>query len=98
MLQVTVIRDEKERILRGLKKRRLKNVEESIENILALDQDRKQTQKRQDELQAEGNVLAKEIGSLMKSGQKEKAEDLKARTGEIKKQVADLTPVLSKIE
>ncbi|MBL7859179.1 MAG: serine--tRNA ligase [Cyclobacteriaceae bacterium] len=98
MLQVATIRDEKERIIQGLKKRRLKNIEESIENILQLDQKRRQAQKQQDELQAEANVLAKEIGNLMKSGQREEAEQRKARTAELKKTIADLSADLSKTE
>lgn len=98
MLQVSAIRDEKERIIKGLKKRRFKNVEESLEAILSLDQTRRQTQQRQDTLLSESNSLAKEIGNLMKSGKKEEAEKLKTRTAEIKKAVADLGPELTKTE
>jgi seryl-tRNA synthetase len=98
MLQVSVIREEKDKIIRGLKKRRLKNIEESLDGILSLDQKRRQTQQQQDNLLAESNTLAKEIGNLMKSGQKEQAEKLKTRTAEIKKQIADLGPELSKAE
>jgi len=98
MLQVATIRDEKEKVIQALKKRRLKNIEETIENILSLDQKRKQTQRRQDDLLAESNTLAKEIGNLMKSGQKEKAEQLKSRTAEIKATVADLATDLATTE
>jgi seryl-tRNA synthetase len=98
MLQVSVIRDEKERIVVGLKKRRLKNIETSLDNILSLDQKRRQTQQQQDALLAESNNLAKEIGNLMKSGKKEDAEKLKARTAEIKKIIADLGPELTRTE
>jgi seryl-tRNA synthetase len=98
MLQVSVIRDEKEKVIQGLKKRRLKNIEPTLDNILSLDQKRKATQQRQDTLLAESNSLAKEIGNLMKSGNKEEAEKLKIRTGEIKKQVADLGPELVRTE
>jgi seryl-tRNA synthetase len=98
MLQVSVIRDEKERIVVGLKKRRLKNIESSLDNILSLDQKRRQTQQQQDALLAESNNLAKEIGNLMKSGRKEDAEKLKARTAEIKKIIADLGPELARTE
>jgi seryl-tRNA synthetase len=98
MLQVSVIRDEKERIVVGLKKRRLKNIETSLDNILSLDQKRRQTQQQQDALLAESNNLAKEIGNLMKSGKKDDAEKLKARTAEIKKIIADLGPELARTE
>jgi seryl-tRNA synthetase len=98
MLQVSVIRDEKEKVITGLKKRRIKNVEETLDKILSLDQKRRQTQQQQDALLAESNTLAKEIGNMMKSGQKDQAEKLKGRTAEIKKIIADLGPELTKTE
>jgi len=98
MLQVATIREEKDRIINGLKKRRFKNIEPTIESVLALDQKRKQTQRQQDDLQAESNGLAKEIGNLMKAGQKEQAEKLKTRTAEIKKTVSELSSELTVTE
>jgi seryl-tRNA synthetase len=98
MLQVSVIREEKEKVIQGLKKRRLKNIEETIDKILSLDQKRRQTQQQQDGLLAESNALAKEIGNLMKSGQKDQAETLKAKTAELKKTISDLGPELAKAE
>jgi seryl-tRNA synthetase len=98
MLQVSTIRDEKDKIIQGLKKRRLKNIEQTIESILSLDQSRRQTQKQQDEFQGEANALAKEIGALMKSGDKQKAEELKARTAQIKTQTAELSAQLANTE
>jgi seryl-tRNA synthetase len=98
MLQVSVIRDDKEKVILGLKKRRLKGIETSLESILSLDQKRRQTQQQQDTFLAESNSLAKEIGNLMKSGQKDQAEKLKARTAELKKSIADLGPELMRTE
>jgi seryl-tRNA synthetase len=98
MLQVSTIRDEKDKVIQGLKKRRLKNIEQTIESILSLDQTRRQTQKQQDEFQGEANALAKEIGALMKAGDKQKAEELKARTAQIKTQTAELTAQLANTE
>jgi seryl-tRNA synthetase len=98
MLQVSTIREDKEKVIRGLKKRRFKNVEESIETILSLDQKRRQTQQQQDTLLAESNSLAKEIGNLMKAGQKEQAEKLKIRTADLKKSIAELATELTKAE
>lgn len=98
MLQVSAIREEKEKIIHALKKRRIKNIEESLDQILLLDQKRRQTQQRQDALLAESNGLAKEIGGLMKAGQKDQAEAMKTRTAEIKKTIADLGPELASTE
>jgi seryl-tRNA synthetase len=98
MLQVSTIRDHKEKVISGLKKRRIKNIESTLESILSLDQKRRQTQQQQDNFLAESNALAKQIGTLMKNGQKEEAEKLKVRTAELKKSTADLAPELAKTE
>lgn len=95
MLQVSILRDEKEKVIQGLKKRRLRDVEQSIEGILDLDLKRRQAQQQQDALLAEANAIAREIGTLMKSGNKEKAEELKSKTAQMKKQIADLGGELS---
>ena len=98
MLQVSNIREEKEKVIHGLKKRRLQNVEQSIEDVLTLDKRRRQTQQQQDSLLSEANAIAREIGNLMKSGKRSEADALKAKTVEIKKQIAELGPELSKTE
>lgn len=95
MLQINILREEKERVIQGLKKRRLKNIEETLDEVLALDSRRKQTQQKHDELLAESNALAREIGNLMKAGKKEEAEHRKARTAEIKKLVSELSETLN---
>ena len=47
--------------------------------ILELDKIRKTTQKQGDDLKAESNSCAKQIGDLMKSGKKEEGEALKIK-------------------
>jgi seryl-tRNA synthetase len=63
MLQVSVIREDKEKVITGLKKRRLKGVETTLESILSLDQKRRQTQQLQDNLLAESNSLPKKLAT-----------------------------------
>ncbi|MEX1239061.1 MAG: serine--tRNA ligase [Cyclobacteriaceae bacterium] len=98
MLQVSFLREEKEKVIQGLKKRRLKNVEQTIEGILGLDLKRRQTQQQQDTLLSEANTLAREIGNLMKAGKKQEAEELKARTVQMKKKITELGADLSETE
>ena len=98
MLQVSFIREEREKVIQGLKKRRVRNAEESIETILNLDLKRRQTQQQQDSLLAESNAIAREIGNLMKSGRKTEAEEMKAKTANMKKQISELGPELARIE
>ena len=77
MLQVTTIREQKEKIIAGLKKRGMKNVEELISTALDLDTKRKDTQKLADDLKAKSNADSKLIGELMKSGKKDEATALR---------------------
>jgi len=98
MLQIHIVRDQREKVIQGLKKRRLKDAEVLVDTALALDQKRKDVQRRNDDVLAESNVLAKEIGNLMKSGQKEKAEEIKIKTTGLKKTAAELNTQLSSIE
>lgn len=95
MLQLAVIREQKDRIIAALAKRRIKNIGETIEQVISLDQARRQTQQQHDELLAESNKLAREIGELMKSGQKQEAENRKLATAELKKKVAALSETLA---
>lgn len=95
MLQLAVIREQKEQIIKALGKRRIKNIGETIEQVISLDQTRRQTQQQHDELLGESNKLAREIGELMKSGRKQEAEDRKASTAELKKKVAALSATLT---
>src|SRR5882672_6430293 len=91
MLQINTVRDQRNKVIEGLKKRRFKDAEALIDAALSLDQRRKDIQKKNDEILGESNTLAKEIGHLMKSGQKEKAEELKVKTSELKKTSVELS-------
>lgn len=98
MLQVSVIRENKDRVIAALKKRRLKDAETSVNQVLELDQARRQVQQQHDELLAQSNAMAREIGALMKAGKKEEAEEKKVKTAELKKSIATLSETLSNTE
>lgn len=83
MLQVPFIRDHREKVIEGLKKRNLDAVQ-MIDEVIALDENRRRLQTELDNTLAESNSLSKEIGTLYKSGQADKANALKERTGELK--------------
>ncbi len=98
MLQIHVVREDREKIILGLKKRRLKDAGVLIDKAIALDQKRRETQRHNDDILSQANNLAKEIGVLMKAGEKEKAEEIKAKTSLLKKTSGDLTAELSSVE
>lgn len=83
MLQVPFIRDNKELVINRLKKRNI-DATNDIETVLKLDEERRTLQTQLDSVLAESNSISKEIGVLFKSGQVEKANQLKAKTGQLK--------------
>lgn len=98
MLQVAIIREEKDRLIAAFAKRRLKNIEETLNRVIALDDERKSIQQKQESAQAEANNLAKQIGAMMKAGKKEEAEVLKKRTAELKELAGAAGETLAGVE
>ena len=94
MLQLNTIREEKDRILSGLKKRNFKELH-LVDNIIALDEKRRATQLSLDETLAKSNNLSKEIGSLFKAGETDKANALKEQTATLKEDIKTLTDTLN---
>ncbi len=85
MLQVKVFREEKRRILNGLRKRNWSAQQlRVIDQILKTDDERRAVQKELDDALAEGNRLAKQIGALMGQGKKDDAEAMKTQVAALK--------------
>ncbi len=83
MLQLQAIREQKDAIIKALKKRKI-DAKPLLESVITLDEKRKAIQTKLDNTLAEGNKLSKEIGMLFKSGKAELANTLKEKTGELK--------------
>jgi seryl-tRNA synthetase len=79
MLALQFIRENKDSLLLGLQKRGFKNPE-VIDQIIELDQKRRSQQAKLDSLLAESNQMAKEIGTLFKSGELDQANLLKEKS------------------
>jgi seryl-tRNA synthetase len=97
MLLIQDIREQYDALAARLGKRNL-DAKPLFDALLKLDDSRKATQKQLDDMLAEGNQLAKEIGGLMKSGQKAEAEALRARTAAIKESAKELQNKLASLE
>ncbi|WP_088324224.1 serine--tRNA ligase [Polaribacter tangerinus] len=95
MLQVQFIREHKEAVLEGLKKRNFQEAEVLVEKVLTTDENRRATQVFLDDILAESNKLSKEIGGLFKSGEVQKATLLKQKTTALKEQSKELSEKLS---
>ena len=95
MLQVQFIRDNKETVLEGLAKRNFANAETIIEQVLTADKNRRKTQVELDNTLAESNKMSKEIGGFYKSGEVQKANILKEKTGQLKEKSKELAESLN---
>lgn len=83
MLTIQQIRNEKELTIKRLAKKGVDAVE-IIGKIETLDDKRKAIQQELDANLAEQNAIAKEVGVLYKSGQAQKAEEMKSRAACLK--------------
>ncbi|WP_423146980.1 serine--tRNA ligase [Rubrolithibacter danxiaensis] len=97
MLQVSYIRENKEKVLERLSLKNFKQPE-LVDEIISLDEARRQTQVTLDSISAEANTAAKQIGDLMRQGKKEEAEAIKTKTSSFKEQIKALGDQLAAIE
>ena len=97
MLQVNYIRENREKVLERLSVRHFKQTE-LVDEIIKTDEERRQVQTSLDNLSAIANASAKQIGELMRNGQKEQAEALKAEATNSKEQHKKLSDQLANSE
>jgi len=83
MLGLQYLRENKEAVLKGLQKRGFSSPE-LVDQIVQLDQERRNKQTELDALLAKSNQMAKEIGALFKSGDTVKANLLKEKSAAAK--------------
>ncbi len=103
MLEITRIRTEKEAIIKGLKKRHF-DAKPIIDSILSKDEQWRNSKTEMEQIAAELNIIAKEIGELFKSGKqaeantaKEKTTDLKAKESALKANVDTLDQEITQL-
>ena len=89
MLTLKMLRDDPQMVIDKLK---IKNFDAAqiVDKVLELDTRRRALQTESDALLAEQKQLAAEIGSLMKQGLRDKAEEVKAKVAQIKAKSNDL--------
>ncbi|RXR21161.1 serine--tRNA ligase [Flavobacterium amnicola] len=90
MLQIAVIREKREEVIKALAKRNF-DATAIVDSVIALDEKRRATQVELDNILAESNKLSKDIGEMMKAGEKAKAEILKEKTTQLREKGKELT-------
>jgi seryl-tRNA synthetase len=90
MLQINYIRENKASVIDGLTKKYFADAEKIVNEIIEIDQIRRDTQHNLDLMLAEANSKAKAIGDLMKAGKKEEAEKEKVTATDIRAKTKEL--------
>ena len=84
MLTIKQITENTDAVIRSLEKKHFKNAKEAIEQVIAFNDKRRNTQNVLDKNLSEVNSLSKSIGQFMKEGKKEEAEAARNRVAELK--------------
>lgn len=97
MLQISYIKENTADVLDRLKK---KNFDASVlvEQILSLDDKRRETQKKLDDMLAEANAIAKQVGALMQQKKADEANALKERSNALKEESKVISTSLAELE
>ena len=93
MLQVAFIRENQEKVITALAKKHM-DAKAIVDEVVQLDENRRSTQVELDNTLAESNKFSKDIGDLMKNGEKAKAEILKQKTALLKEKSKELSEKL----
>ena len=97
MLQLQVLRQNPQAVKDRLEKKIFKEIN-LVDEIIALDDQRKKSQLEFDNTQAKINTASKEIGQLMAKGQKEDAEARKTEVASLKSLLQPITDKLAETE
>ena len=98
MLTLKLITENTEKVIKGLEKKHFEGAREAIEQVMAVDKQRRTAQQQLDENLSQAKKLAAEIGGLMKQGKREEAEQVKAQVAELKQQSQALEQQKSQAE
>ena len=97
MLQVSYIRQNRDTVLERLAVKNFTQVQ-LVDEVITLDDERKKLQADFDNTQAGVNTASKEIGNLMRQGQKDQAEGLKAEVASLKTNIEPLKSQMAEVE
>ena len=98
MLTLKLISEETERVIKGLEKKHFDGAREAVEKVLEYDRIRRESQQKLDSNKQQQNQLARQIGSLMKEGKKDEAENIKREVAELKATDKALQEIMDKAQ
>lgn len=90
MLDLKFVRENPEIVKQNIKNKFQDNKLSLVDEVIALDVENREAIQKADSLRAERNKISKEIGTLMATGKKEEAEELKKRVVANQEELAEL--------
>ena len=98
MLTLKLITEETDRVVRGLEKKHFKGAKEAIDQVLAVDKTRRESQQQLDKNLNEQKQQSGQIGRLMKEGKREEAEAIKQQVAALKESSKQLEEAMQKAQ
>lgn len=98
MLTLKLISEETERVIKGLEKKHFEGAREAVEKVLEYDKLRRESQQKLDANKQQQNLLSKQIGALMKEGEKEEACSIKEKVAELKSSDKAIEEIMEKAQ
>ena len=98
MLDIKFLRENPDAVKENIKKKFQDDKLPLVDEVIALDKERRECQQEADNLKASRNTLSKQIGTLMKEGKKDEAEKVKAEVQADADRLSELDKNLSELE
>ena len=98
MIDIKLIRENKDLVKENIKKKFQDEKLPLVDEVYDLDIKARELQTKGDNLKADKNKLSKEIGTLMASGKKDEAEEIKKQIAETSDEIARIDEELPKIQ
>ena len=98
MIEIIKLRNNRETYIKSLEKRGIEKIENKLEELINLDDDRKSLKTELDKLLTDSNRIAKEIGQIIRSGDDNKISDLKTKSTHLKEETKKISEKLKNKE
>ncbi len=98
MIDIKFLRDNPEAVKENIKKKFQDGKLPMVDEVIALDAERRSIQQQADQLKADRNKLSKQIGALMGQGKKDEAEEIKKQVAANAEKLAELDKQQTELE
>ena len=98
MIDIKFLRENPEVVKENIHKKFQDSKLALVDEVIALDEERRKTQQEADDLKANRNKISKQIGALMAQGKKEEAEEVKKQVAESAQRLVELDAKQKELE